>query len=311
MTKKNYTYCLASLKAFRLILFTFLSLAFSLQLQAQNDVGDQLVKTTVRIINRNTNDSLFVGTGFFFSYNPDTSWHGRIEVIVTNKHVVANAKSLYFGFRSQSTIAGKEVDSLRTYELKNPANWVYKHPDPSVDLCIIFLKPITDYFLKTYNEKLNIKYFTKEFIPDSNTIKSFSSIEDVIMIGYPKGIIEPTKLYPIVRKGITATPYIIDFDNKQDFLTDIFAIGGYSGSPIILFRKGYMPSKANQLSQFVNQPFLLGIHYAGADDNKINLGVNIKSKRIIEILDSFISLKLTDPKQKEFLENFKKQNLKN
>lgn len=311
MIKKNYSYYLTSFKAFRLILSILLILHFSLRLQAQNDVGDQLVKTTVRIINRNSSDSLFVGAGFFFSYSPDTSWHGRIEVIVTNKHVVAKAKSLYFGFRSQSTIAGKEVDSLRTYELKNPANWIYNHPDPLVDLCIIFLKPITDYFLKSYKEKLNIKFFTKELIPDSNTIKSFSSIEDVIMIGYPKGIIEPTKLYPIVRKGITATPYIIDFDNKQDFLTDIFAIGGYSGSPVILFRKGYLPSKGNQLSQFVNQPFLLGIHYAGADDNKINLGVNIKSRRIVEILESFISLKFKDPKEREFLENFKKQNFKN
>ena len=130
------------------------------------------------------------------------------------------------------------------------------------------------------------------------------------MIGYPKGFIESSKLYPIVRKGITATPFNINFDNKQEFLTDIFAIGGSSGSPVILFRRGYLPAKNNQLSQFVNQPFLLGIHYAGADDNRLNLGVNIKSNRIIEVLEFFINLKLNDPKEREFLENFKKKNSK-
>jgi Trypsin-like peptidase domain len=294
---KNYTWTL-----FLLLLLV------SSNLFAQNEIGDQLIKSTVRIVNRDTNDSLFVGTGFFFSYNPDTSWHGRIEVIVTNKHVVSNSKTLYLGFRSQSFKAAKGIDSIRNYELKDPVNWIYNHPDPSVDLCIIFLKPIIDYFLKNFNEKLNITYFTKQLIPDSTAIKGFSSIEDVIMIGYPKGIIESSKLYPIVRKGITASPFNTDFNNRQEFLTDVFAIGGSSGSPVILFRKGYLPAKDNQLSQFVNQPYLLGIHYAGADDNKLNLGVNIKSNQIIEILESFIKLKSKDPKETQFLEKFKKDN---
>ena len=118
------------------------------------------------------------------------------------------------------------------------------------------------------------------------------------MIGYPEGIIEPKKLYPIVRRGITATSFHIDFNDKKDFLTDIFAIGGSSGSPVILYR-------ANNL-----QPYLLGIHYGGVHNNKLNLGVNTKSNQIIEIFDSYINLKLQDPNQREFLENFKKINQK-
>jgi V8-like Glu-specific endopeptidase len=267
---------------------------------SQEKNSDRLVKSTVRIINQNFNDSLFVGTGFFFSYNPDVSWNSRIEAIVTNKHVVKNAKILKFSFRTEFPLddKGSKNDSIRNYDLINPIDWIYNHPDPNVDLCIIFLKPIKDYFLKTHKEKLDISYFNKELIPNEKIIEQLTAIEDVIMIGYPEGIIEPKKLYPIVRRGITATPYQIDFNVKKDFLTDIFAIGGSSGSPVILYRNNG------------KLPYLLGVHYAGLNNNKLNLGLNTKSSQIIEIFDSYINLKLQDPKQREYLEEVKKGNKK-
>ena len=268
-------------------------------MNSQNN-SNNLVKSTVRIINQDNNNSFTVGTGFFFSYNPEVSWNARIEAIVTNKHVVKNAKVLKFSFRTKSSTnkIGDEKDLIRNYDLNNPQNWIYNHPDSNVDLCIIFLKPITDYFLHNNSEKLDISYFDKNLIPNEEAIKQFSAIEDLIMIGYPEGYIEPKKLYPIVRKGITATPYHIDFNDKKDFLTDIFAIGGSSGSPIILYQNNF------------SHPYLLGIHYAGLNNNKSNLGLNIKSSQIVEIFNSYIELKLKDPKQVEFLEEFKIVNKK-
>lgn len=267
---------------------------------SQEKNADKLIKNTVRIINQNSTGSLSVGTGFFFSYNPDPSWNGRIETIVTNKHVVKDAKVLKLTFRTEFSIddIGTKKDSIRNYDLINPNFWIYNHPDPNVDLCIIFLKPITDFFLKTHNEKLDISFFEKQLIPNDKILEQLTAIEDVIMIGYPEGYMEPKKLYPIVRKGITASPYKIDFNDKKDFLTDIFAIGGSSGSPVILYRNNG------------SHPYLLGVHYAGLNNNKSNLGLNAKSSQIIEIFDSYIALKLQDPKQKEFLEEFKKGNKK-
>ncbi len=262
--------------------------------------ADILVKNTVRIINQSQSDLLSVGTGFFFSYNPDPSWNSRIETIVTNKHVVKDAKILKLTFRTEFNIddTGTKKDSIRNYDLTNPSFWIYNHPDENVDLCIIFLKPITDYFLKTHNEKLDISFFEKHLIPNDVIMKKITAIEDVIMIGYPEGFIEPKKLYPIVRKGITATPYHIDFNDKKDFLTDIFAIGGSSGSPVILYRNSG------------SHPYLLGVHYAGLNNNKSNLGLNAKSSQIIEIFDSYIALKLKDPDQQKVLEEFKKGKFK-
>jgi V8-like Glu-specific endopeptidase len=266
---------------------------------SQEKISDRLVKSTIRIINEDNKGALSVGTGFFFSYNPDISWNGRIEAIVTNKHVVKNAHILKLSFRTQLVIDenGTKQDSVKNYDLNNPLNWIYNHPNPDVDLCIIFLKPVKDFFLQ-HKEEFDISFFGKELIPNDKILSQLSAIEDVIMIGYPEGIIEPKKLFPIVRRGITATSYHIDFNDKKDFLTDIFAIGGSSGSPVILYRDNNM------------QPYLLGIHYGGLNNNKLNLGVNTKSHQIIEIFESFINLKLQDPNQREFLEDFKKRNQK-
>ncbi len=264
-------------------------------LSSKSKNPDKLVKSTVRIVNEDLNGSFFVGTGFFFSYNPDPSWNSRIEAIVTNRHVVKSSKTLKFSFRTETSnenIAPPE--NVFNYDLVNPSNWIFFHPDPTIDLCIIFLKPITDYFLSKHQRKLDIAYFNKELVPNSKIINMLTSIEDVIMIGYPEGIIEPKKLYPVVRRGITATPFFLDFNDRKEFLTDIFAIGGSSGSPVILY------------SDNGEHPYLLGIHYAGLNNNKLNLGVNIKSTLIIETFEAFIHLKLQDPEQQEFLDKMKR-----
>jgi len=288
-----------SLKMKQLFL-TIILLNVVMNASSQEKNADKLIKNTVRIINQNINGTFTVGTGFFFSYNPDPSWNGRIETIVTNKHVVKDAQVLKFAFRTETPVdeIGTKKDSIRNYDLLKPVDWIYNHPDPNVDLCIIFLKPITEYFLKTHNEKLDISYFEKQLIPNDKIISQLTAIEDVIMIGYPEGMIEPKKLFPIVRKGITASSYKMDFNDKKDFLTDIFAIGGSSGSPVILY------------SNNGSHPYLLGVHYAGLNNNKSNLGLNIKSSQIIEIFDSYITLKLKDPNQIKFLEEFKKANKK-
>jgi V8-like Glu-specific endopeptidase len=258
-------------------------------------IENKLVKSTIRIINQDNTGNLTVGTGFFFSYNPDPELDARIEAIVTNKHVVKNALVLKLAFRTQLILdeVGTKQDSVKNYDLHRPFDWIYNHPNSEVDLCIIFLKPLKEHFL-VHKENFDISFFEKKLIPSDEILNKLSAIEDVIMIGYPEGIIEQKKLYPIVRKGITATPYHIDFNDKKDFLTDIFAIGGSSGSPVILYRNNN------------SQPYLLGVHYAGLSNNRLNLGLNAKSQQIIEIFDSYYDAKLQDPKQKEFVENLKK-----
>ncbi len=50
-----------------------------------------------------------------------------------------------------------------------------------------------------------------EFISSSDIwrmdrLQSLTAIENIVMIGYPKGLVDRQALYSIVRGGITATP---------------------------------------------------------------------------------------------------------
>lgn len=43
---------------------------------------------------------------------------------------------------------------------------------------------------------------------------------------------------PITRRGITATPLHVDFENAPRFLIDAAIYGGSSGTPVFVFNQG-------------------------------------------------------------------------
>ena len=71
------------------------------------------------------------------------------------------------------------------------------------------------------------------------------------MIGYPIGLIDEYNNKPIVRKGITATTYNIDYNGKKEFLIDIACFPGSSGSPIFIRRDGLGIAKDSQGKQII------------------------------------------------------------
>ena len=84
----------------------------------------------------------------------------------------------------------------------------------------------------------------KDMIPTQEIIDKFiSPIENVIFIGYPSGIWDSKNLFPIVRKGLTATPYYIDFLGEQKFLIDASVFPGSSGSPVFAYSSGSYSDK--------------------------------------------------------------------
>lgn len=61
---------------------------------------------------------------------------------------------------------------------------------------------------------------------------TYQNIEDIIMIGYPDGLINYNDNMPIVRKGTTATSICHLYNGLEIFITDLPTFGGSSGSPI-------------------------------------------------------------------------------
>ena len=138
---------------------------------------------------------------------------------------------------------------------------------------------------------------------------SLTSIEDVIMIGYPNGIIDTYNNKPVVRKGITATSLKLDYDGTPDFVIDISCFFGSSGSPVFLRKEGLAKETSDKgLTLGLTPSYsLLGIIHsmsiAKADGNivqkdiptslksvvetniPLNLGYVTKAKKILEIFD--------------------------
>ena len=126
------------------------------------------------------------------------------------------------------------------------------------------------------------------------------------MIGYPNGLWDKVNNMPIIRKGITATKYSLDYNGKKEFVIDAACFPGSSGSPVILFNKGGYTDKKGNLKWGSGRLLLLGILYAGPqlrvdgtirvittpDSQSIgvqsnipnNLGYIIKSKAILDFV---------------------------
>ena len=119
---------------------------------------------------------------------------------------------------------------------------------PNVDLSVF---PINSLIEQKQKSGINLycKFIQEELIPTKDNINTISSIEDVLMIGYPDGMSDSKNNLPIVRRGITATDYKIDYEGKKEFLIDASIFKGSSGSPILICNIGSF-NNANAILYF-------------------------------------------------------------
>jgi len=274
--------------------------------QSEMSLSEQMIHSTVRIecvyLEKGNDGKVVVtkgtGSGFFFNYRIDSV---EIPVIVTNKHVISNAYQGSFHLTQKDTsdlpIYGKHIP-IALNDFQN--YWIY-HPDKNVDLCIMPVAPIIREADKL-NTPVYYKTFDESLIPTDSTLKTLTAIEEILMIGYPIGLWDSYNNLPITRLGQTASPAELDYNNEKEFLIDIAAFPGSSGSPIILFNEGSYATE-NGIS-IGSRLMLLGILYAGPEykaegkgklvidkkpisittktDQPINIGIVIKSERLLD-----------------------------
>lgn len=252
---------------------------------------EEFCYTTVRLFCENSKGEQTIGTGFFYKND-----NGNLYII-TNKHVIEGVVKIEFLIHRCDEKQNPVFDNITIEQNGRIADLCLFHKDDTVDLCAINANWVYDKNLPVKN--LFVKCFTPQNIPSKSQIDEIDAIEDVIMIGYPDGIMDNHNNMPIFRKGITATHYKYDFNNQKEFLIDVPAIGGSSGSPILLCEQNRFKIIDNSTVVPQNRLFLLGINRAafyygfGLAKNKqnlteifSNLGVVIKSERILELFDN-------------------------
>lgn len=224
-------------------------------------IADMLVYATARIVCSNSSETAS-GTGFFMLHEDDSQV--KYLALVTNKHVVSGYTAATIDLVSDDG-NGNPVDKIHvSITLPDLQKHCVYHPEADVDICFVFINDEID-ALRKQGKKPYFRCIGKEMLLRPEDYDSLTAIEDIIMIGYPNGIMDNFNCKPVVRKGITATNLKLDYDSKPIFMIDAACFPGSSGSPVFLRKTGLEKEATdNGLTIGVSAMYsLLGILYAG------------------------------------------------
>lgn len=220
---------------------------------------EQLVHSTVRIQCNDGVGNVSFGSGyvFFFCEKEGQS----IPCIVTNKHVVIGAQTGSFNFTLKDEDGRAKLGTYEVIALDNLSKCWIPHPNPRVDLAII---PIGEIINKAESEGKSFYYIPlgKSVLADESLLSTLSTMEEIVMIGYPNGIWDSKHNLPIIRRGITATHPKLPLNGEPEFLIDAACFPGSSGSPVFLANIGSFYDQTGALVAG-HRVALLGTLYAG------------------------------------------------
>ncbi len=223
---------------------------------------EQMQHSTVQIVSELGPNNLSSGSGFFFLLF--MQGNQSVPVIVTNKHVAVGNIG-HISITSQRADGTPDLNNvLRVTIADFAAQWLH-HPNPDVDLAILAFLPIVS-DLEKEGKKPFIVPLPPDIIPNDQEFSELTPLEDVLIVGYPNGISDTAHNIPVFRRGITATPAYIDFQNKEEFLIDAAIFPGSSGSPVFLYNQGAY-SNRNGGTIVGTRIKLLGVVHAVLLDN--------------------------------------------
>jgi hypothetical protein len=258
--------------------------------------AENLLYSSIKLTSSRNGNLISTGTGFFmgFRYGNDR----ESFVIVTNKHVVAEASDVTAVCHIAEGDGPSGRFALCTIPIEPQS--VVQHPSQDVDLCAISFFPILEQ-AKNAGVDLFFRALGTDLIPGAKDWDYFDAIEDVTMIGCPRGISDEANNLPIVRRGITASALSKKYNGKDEFMVDMACFPGSSGSPIFLYdRNGYFDRKKNNYIIGGSRLKLVGVLYSGplitndgqlilarpprvAVNSTMHLGNALRSSAILEI----------------------------
>ena len=158
-------------------------------------------------------------------YSLDRNGDQHVPVIVTNKHVIADASKGRFLLTLRDESGGPAVGSFRAFELDSFEQRSVPHPDASIDLCVMPIAPLLQDAERT-NTKFFFATLDKTLILSASDIEDMVGLENITMVGYPNGLWDSSNNLPIFRRGVLATDYKRDWNGKKEFLIDAACFPG-------------------------------------------------------------------------------------
>lgn len=266
---------------------------------------EALLFSTVRIQTKNNSGEIGYGTGFLFHLNRGGK---PLQFIITNRHVIEGYDSAEFALTMEEN--GQPLLGHRFYFAvpDNLIGWWNFHG--TFDLAIAPFNRII-HQVQESGKKAYYRSFIEDHIPSQSTLHNMDALEEVIFAGYPLGLYDSTNNLPILRRGTTATPIYIDYENRKEFLIDASVFPGSSGSPVVIYKHNTNLDKGTGITNVDTKIYLLGFisgtfEHTNAWDiqtvpvptvlkpivetkQMIDLGIVIKSQVIVEFIDDLIS----------------------
>ncbi len=270
-------------------------------------VAEELFFTTLRISTTGPNGEQGSGTGFFFEYCTDGVSY---PFVVTNKHVVEGTVDGMLPFTKQAD--GRPALG-ESYEYREPnGTWPqiwFGHPDPSIDIAVTPLMPIVE-AARTAGAELFIRAVSSTDIPSSQRLAAMDALSTITFVGYPNGIWDQANRLPIARRGMVATPLVVDYEGSPRFLIDASVFGGSSGSPVFILKEEYFKMKSGvsisddpgvlflgvvaavyfrtALNEIVPVPIPTQVQPMAKQQEMLDLGIVFKSSTVMEAVEAFL-----------------------
>jgi hypothetical protein len=265
--------------------------------------AEQLLFSTVRV-EVETKAGKGTGTGFMLNYEDNGKTY---PFLITNKHVASSTEKTTLTFtrgKDGKPILGLGATVCCPQDCK--LNW-FGHPNAKIDVAVAPLVPLLSIFA-SIGIQIFYRGIPNNLIPSKEQIAELDAVEEITFLGYPIGLWDDYNLTPIFRRGITATPLMLDFKGEPQFLIDAAVFPGSSGSPVFILNSGGYTSRKGFIVG--SRLYLLGIIASGyfnpelneittipaptADKSvaiskqMINLGIVFKSSTIIETVELFL-----------------------
>lgn len=198
-----------------------------------------LARSTVRLAaGPSATELLSTGTGFFYKVLHKDTNLAKV-LILTNKHVLRGAAVVEFVLSYATSLADLDAEHQPVGRVDERVIWplsgnLISHPDADTDLCAIDITV-------PYSHVLNAGKQLRSMCVDSTWLrgpedrKILRDIEQVLVIGYPAGLWDSHNNMPIARLGTTATHPLARYLGKHNFLIDVAAFQGSSGSPVFTY----------------------------------------------------------------------------
>lgn len=223
-------------------------------------LAEEMLYTTVRLSGFKGKTPIGTGTGFFWTTRVG---EGQVPSLATNKHVIDGCDRLEIVCHLASkTDRNSPSGAFATISMTIIPSGVVMHPDANVDLCVLALGSLQDQTERA-GTPLFLRTLNAENVPTSDLWGDFDAIEDVLMVGCPRGIYDEANNHPIVRRGITATAMSKDYNHKPEFMVDMACFPGSSGSPVFVNQIGYVNRKTGIYMIDARRFFFVGVLYAG------------------------------------------------